>query len=297
MREKLSCEMITVFEKMLYKEEKSKATIEKYCRDARVFLNYAGEGAELTKERVISYKKYLGKHYRISSANSMLAALRSFLYCIGREDCSVKSFKTQKEAFREKKRELTKEEYFRLLDAAEETGDERLYMIMQTICSTGIRISELPFITVSALKSRRTRVLLKGKARTVLLPRDLCLELNRYARKKKITSGSVFVTRNGKPVDRSNVLHSMKKLCLKAGVAATKVFLHNLRHLFAVTFYEKERDICRLADILGHSNINTTRIYTMISSEEQERQLDGLGLCRKKPPYNDEPHNVDYAVK
>lgn len=275
----LNNETIRQMEQRMWEEEKSKATIDKYCRDVRAFLTFAGEGTALTKEMLIDYKNYLGEHYETSSANSMLAAVNYFLRFLGREDCVVKSFKVQKEAFRTRERELTREEYVRLLDAARENGDERLYLIMQAICATGIRISELPFITVSALHSRRARVSLKGKTRTVLLPIELCNKLKEYVKKRNIASGSVFITRNGKPVDRSNILHDMKKLCRQAKVAETKVFPHNLRHLFAVTFYKAERDICHLADLLGHSNINTTRIYTLVSCEEQERTLDSLCLC------------------
>ncbi len=273
-------ETIYHLEQRMREEEKSKATMEKYCHDVRAFLHYIGEEKVLSKELVITYKNYLGERYEVSSANSMLAALNYFLRFIGREDCIVKSFRIQKEAFRSREQELTREEYLKLLEEARKRGDERLYMIMQTICATGIRISELPFITVASLQSRRARVLLKGKTRTVLLPLELCNKLKNYAAKQGIEAGSVFVTRSGRPVDRSNIFHAMKKLCQNAEVAETKVFPHNLRHLFAVTFYKEERDICHLADLLGHSNINTTRIYTLISCEEQERQLDSLCLCQ-----------------
>ncbi len=276
----LSYETIRELENFMREEEKSEATISKYCRDARAFIHYAKEGNGITKELVIAYKNHLGERYEISSANSMLAALNYFLRFLGREDCTVKSFKVQKEAFRHRERELTRKEYERLLETARQNGDERLCLIMQTICATGIRISELAFITVESLHTRRTRVMLKGKTRTVLLPLELCRKLKNYIKKRSITTGSVFVTRSGKPMDRSNILHAMKKLCEKAKVASTKVFPHNLRHLFAVTFYKVEKDICHLADLLGHSNINTTRIYTLVSCEEQERQLNGLCLCR-----------------
>lgn len=276
---RLNYGMIQKLEQNMKEDEKSKATIEKYCRDVKAFIRYVGEGTCVTKEAVIAYKDYLGENYELTSANSMLAAVNYFLRFLGRRNCIVKAFKVQKEAFRSQERELTKEEYGRLLEAALSNGDQRLYLIMLTICTTGIRISELPFITFSSLHSHRTRVCLKGKSRTVILPRELCNKLKDYCKKRGITSGSLFVTRSGKPVDRSNIFHAMKKLCKKAGVEETKVFPHNLRHLFAVTFYKAERDICRLADLLGHSNINTTRIYTLISCEEQERQLESLCLC------------------
>lgn len=285
-------DIIAILEEKMKKEEKSKATINKYVRDVRTFLRFMGEDAEVTKERVISYKNYLAEKYEISSANSMIAAVNYYLRMIGRSDCAVKAFKVQKAAFRLQEREMTKEEYYRLLDTAKEKGDIRLYMVMQTICATGIRISELPFISVQALHTRRAVVSLKGKTRTVILPQELCRELKCYVRERKIRNGSVFVTRGVNAMDRSNILHAMKRLCDSAGVEKSKVFPHNLRHLFAVTYYRMEKDVCHLADILGHSNINTTRIYTMISCEEQEEQLSGLGLCVNI----NKPHNISYAV-
>lgn len=280
MRKRLNYGVIQQLKKAMEEEEKSMATINKYCQDVKAFIRYTGEGVRVTKEQVIAYKNYLGENYEISSANSMLAAVNYFLRFLGCSECTVKAFKVQREPFRNKESELTVEEYQRLLETARESGNERLCLIMQTICATGIRISELPFITVSAIYSRRAQVSLKGKTRTVILPLELCNKLRLYIKKKGISTGSVFVTRNGKPVDRSNIHHDMKKLCQKAQVAETKVFPHNLRHLFAVTFYKLEKDICHLADLLGHSNINTTRIYTLISCEEQERQLDRLCLCQ-----------------
>ncbi len=271
-------EMLLQFEERLKAGEKSRATIEKYLRDAGQFLEDLGEGSMLTKDAVISYKQSLTERYAVASANSKLASVNGLLRSVGCEECVVKSFKVQKSAFRSSERELTREEYIRLLKAAECRGKRQLCLLIQTICATGIRISELPFITVEALSSRRATVSLKGKTRTVLLPADLCQELKKYTAGENIHSGSVFVTRNGKPLDRSNIFHSMKKLCEDAGVDRDKVFPHNLRHLFAVTYYRAERDVCHLADILGHSSINTTRIYTIVSCEEQERQINGLGL-------------------
>lgn len=261
MTNRLNYESIQQMKQSMRREEKSKATIGKYCRDVKSFIRYAGEKATLTKDLVMAYKSYLRENYEISSANSMLAALNYYLWLLGREDCIVKSFKGQKETFRD--RELSREEYQRLLEAAREKGDERLCLLMQTICATGIRIGELPFITVASLHSRRARVSLKGKTRTVILPLELCVKLKTYIKKLGITAGSIFVTRSGKPLDRNNILHAMKKLCQRAKVEESKVFPHNLRHLFAVTFYKLGRDICHLADLLGHSNINTTRIYNL----------------------------------
>lgn len=266
------------FEKQLRAEEKSSATISKYLHDVRAFLQYTGDMAGFTKEQVIAFKQYLAEHYKLTSANSMLAAVNVYLRYVGYGDCVVKSFKMQRETFREQDRELSKEEYQALLDAAQKQGKIRLFFLMQTIAATGIRVSELPFITVESLRSRRARVSLKGKSRVVILPERLCRELLQYARDKQIKKGSIFITRTGKPLDRSNILHEMKALSKDADVKEEKIFPHNLRHLFAVTYYNAEQDLCRLADLLGHSNINTTRMYTKVSCEEQERQIDNLGL-------------------
>jgi len=265
------------FESRLKEEEKSRATIEKYLRDAKAFADFLGD-APVTKDAVIRYKSHLSENYAVASANSMLAAVNSFLRFLECADCVVRTFKVQKAVFRSRELELSRNEYVRLVETAKRRGNRRLCLVMQTICATGIRISELPFVTVESLHTRRARVSLKGKTRTVILPMELCRELKRYVKSSGIQSGSVFVTRGGRPMDRSNILHAMKALCQEAGVAAGKVFPHNLRHLFAVTYYNVEKDICHLADLLGHSNVNTTRIYTLISCEMQEQRLDGLGL-------------------
>lgn len=250
----------------------------RYMRDAARFVEFIGESGAVTKDAVISYKQHLAKSYAVISANSMLAAVNSFLRTIGCGDCVVRFFKVQSTTFRARERELNREEYTRLVEAAKKNGKKCLSLIMQTICATGIRISELQFITVQALHIRKATVSLKGKTRIVILPVELCVELKRYTREKKITSGSIFVTRTGRPIDRSNILHGMKALCEEAKVLKSKVSPHNLRHLFALTYYKVEKDICHLADLLGHSSINTTRIYTMVSCEEQEQQIDCLGL-------------------
>lgn len=270
--------MLLQFAKALKTGEKSQATIEKYMRDTRQFLDETGEGALLTKYAVVAWKQSLAGRYAVASANSKLAAVNCFLRSIDCGEYTVKFFKVQKRVFRTKERELTREEYIRLVETARLGGKRQLCMILQTVCSTGIRISELPFVTVEALRTGRAVVSLKGKTRTVLLPEKLCRELASYTRTENIKSGSIFVTRTGRPLDRSNIFHAMKKLCEDAGVEKGKVFPHNLRHLFAVTYYRSERDICHLADLLGHSSINTTRIYTMVSCEEQEQQINGLGL-------------------
>ncbi len=272
--------LIEWFEERLREEEKSQATIQKYLRDIRVLQHFVGDSGKVSKEVVIAYKQELSTRYAPASTNSMLAAANHFFQALGWQDCVVKSFRVQREVFRSSERELSKEEYVRLVETAERKGKTRLSLVMQTICTTGIRISELPFITVEALQSRRARVALKGKTRTVILPRELCKKLLCYAEEQQLYSGSIFVTGNGKPLDRSNILHAMKALGEEAGIPKNKLFPHNLRHLFAVVYYDAERDLSHLADLLGHSNINTTRIYTMVSCEEQEERLERLGLVR-----------------
>lgn len=272
---------ILQFKGKLLEEEKSKSTIQKYMRDMKAFRKFAGK-QEVTKDMVIQYKQYLKENYKTASVNSMLAAVNRFLKEMEWYDCVVKVLKVQRQAFRSRERELTREEYFRLLETARAKNNMRLYLLMQTICSTGIRVSELPFITLEAARSGRASVSLKGKTRTVLLPRELCRKLKSYAREKDIQKGSIFITRNGIPLDRSNILHDMKALCKEAEVDRSKVFPHNLRHLFACMFYKAERDLSRLADILGHSNVNTTRIYTCVSSEEQIRKIEKLGLLARE---------------
>lgn len=272
------------FRTALLEEEKSDATIDKYMRDVRRFFHYAAvctpEG-RVTKELVIRYKKELQKTYAVASVNSMIASLNHFFKYMGWYDCVVKSLKVQKDTFRAGERELTKEEYFRLLEAAKHRKNERLYCLLQTLCATGIRVSELRFITVKALRCGRAQVSMKNKTRTVLLPASLCALLKNYIQKKNIVSGSIFITRSGRPMDRSNILHDMKKLCREARVKKAKVFPHNLRHLFACTYYRMKKDIAHLADLLGHSNINTTRIYTLVSGREEARQLSRLGLVMR----------------
>ena len=270
--------LIEQFQTKLKNEEKSSATIEKYLRDIKSFYIFVEGKCVIDKNTVIAYKEHLIKRYAIASANSMLAALNQFFKVLGWFDCVVRALKVQREAFRARERELTKKEYLRLLAAAKQMGNDRLYLLMETICATGIRVSELPFITVESLRTARAQVSLKGKTRTVILPKELCKKLRKYVQEKQISSGSIFITRSGKPMDRSNILHEMKKLGKVAGVDVKKIFPHNLRHLFAVTYYKIEKNICHLADILGHSNINTTRIYTMISCEEQSKQIKKLGL-------------------
>lgn len=270
--------MIDEFRLRLEEEEKLSATIDKYIRDVRTFFAYAGVTESINKTTMIAYKECLITKYAAASVNSMLTSVNIFLKEMNWHDCVVKILKIQKEAFRAKERDLTKEEYYRLVRAAEKKGNIRLSLIMQTIGSTGIRISELKYITVAAINMGYASVCSKGKRRTVLLPEALCQKLKHYVREKKIQRGSIFVTRTGKNVDRSNVCHEMKALGREAGVMKKKIFPHNLRHLFALTYYRAKKDISHLADLLGHSNINTTRIYTLVSGEEQAKQIEFLGL-------------------
>jgi len=278
MKYELKQYMIKQFQAQLTEEEKSEATIRKYVHDVQSFFEYLDEDKKVSKNVVIGYKQFLMETFTPCSVNSMLSALNCFLRWAGWYDCIVKTLKIQKEAFRSGEKELSKEEYYRLLDQAHKNGNIRLYLLIQTIGSTGIRVGELRFITVESLKSGRARVSLKGKTRTVLMPKLLCRKLKIYAKERGIQSGSVFVTARGKPLDRSNICHDMKRLCEKAGVPKEKVFPHNLRHLFACIYYSEEKDLSHLADILGHSNVNTTRIYTMTSEEEQARRIEELGL-------------------
>lgn len=292
MEKRLTSAQIIQFQRTLAEDEKSSATIQKYIRDVKAFFSFIGDDP-VTKDAVIRYKQQLKETYKPASVNSMLAAVNRFLRTLGWFDCVVKSLKLQRQSFRSTDRELTKEEYYRLLKAAREKNDRRLYLLMQTLCATGIRVSELPFITAEALTGGRATVSLKGKTRTVLIPKALCAQLRDYAKEHGISRGSIFITKNGRPMDRSNILHCMKSLCGAAGVDRRKVFPHNLRHLFACLFYRAERDLSRLADILGHSNINTTRIYTCASGEEQVRQIERLGLVLSGA---EKPHNIHYAV-
>ena len=259
----------------LKKEEKSPATAQKYLCAAEKFMDFL-ENRELNRAEMLVYKEKLSKQYCAVSLNNVLCALNCFLAFLKREDLKLKPLKIQKQLFLREEKELTKEEYSRLLHAAEK--NLRLYLLLQTICSTGIRVSELIFITAEAVRSKTAYIRNKGKNRIVFLPEKLCEMLKAYMKKKNIKSGPVFITRNGKPLDRSNIWSAMKKLCKKAGVSEKKVFPHNLRHLFARTYYAKEKDVVKLADILGHSNVNTTRIYTMESGATHRKQIEALGF-------------------
>ncbi len=266
------------FRTHLLLQEKSVATVEKYCRDVKMFSEFAGD-LQITKEITISFKQQLiERKYATRSINSMLASLNSFFEFLEWDDCKVKNIKIQKQIYCEEEKELTKAEYMRLVSAARRQHNERLNLILQTICGTGIRVSELSYITVEAVKKGEAIVSCKAKTRRVFIVKELRKRLSHYAKERHIESGIIFVTANGKPMNRTNIWREMKSLCEEANVSAEKVFPHNLRHLFARTFYGIEKDIAKLADILGHSSINTTRIYIITSGEEHRRKLENMRL-------------------
>ena len=273
----ITSNLLTEFQQYLRNNEKSKATIEKYTRDVRCFLDFT-HGTEISKEIVLSYKAILEKEYALSSANSMIAAVNTFLRFREHEEMCVKQFRVQKQVFSQEEKELTKEEYFRLIQTANERGNKRLSLIIQTICGTGIRVSELEYVTVEAVRRGEAFVSCKAKARVVFIVSALQVKLLEYAREQGIRKGAIFITRNGQPMNRSNVWREMKEICDIANVSHEKVFPHNLRHLFARTFYGMDKDIAKLADILGHSNINTTRIYIVTTGAEHRRKMEGMEL-------------------
>ena len=272
-------EIVKRFEQYLYEEERSDNTIEKYMRDIRFFREWLG-GKEIDKSVVLAYKKELCEKYAPKSVNSILSSLNALFMFMSWYDLKVKTLKIQRRIFADKEKELTKAEYERLLTAAKNKRNERLYYLMQTIGSTGVRISELKYITYEAVYAGQAVINCKGKIRQVFLPKQLCKMLKEYMKRRNIKSGSVFVTKTGKPLDRSTVWKMLKDLCESANVARSKVFPHNFRHLFAKTFYSLQKDIVRLADILGHSSIETTRIYTMESGTEHIKLMQKLGLLR-----------------
>jgi len=268
--------LIGAYCEKLVQEEKSAATLQKYLRDVRDFMVFA-KGRSIDKALIMDYKKKLIETgYAVRSVNSMLASVNSLLEFLGLASCRVKSIRTQRQTYSAEEKELTKGEYLRLLGACE--GNEQLRLVLETICGTGIRVSELRFFTMEAVRRGEITVSCKSKTRTVLLPGKLKNVLLNYAKRRHITTGPVFVTRSGKPLNRSNIWAAMKKLCEKAGVKASKVFPHNLRKLFARTFYTLEKDIAKLADILGHSSIDTTRIYIMSTGTEHRKKIERLGL-------------------
>ncbi len=269
--------MLEAFRTHLKEEEKSDATVEKYLRDAEFFCKDNNEC--INKESVIAYKhRLISDGYAVRSVNSMLASLNSLFSFLGWEELKVKALKVQQQAFTSEEKELTRAEYERLCRAAERKKNKRISMILQTICSMGIRVSELTFVTVESVNRGKTVVSLKGKTRMVFMPTELQVKLKRYLREEGISNGPLFITRSGKPMNRTNIWREMKSLCKEAGVRKEKVFPHNLRHLFARIFYGIDKDLLKLADILGHSSINTTRIYISTTGTEHRRRLEQMHL-------------------
>ena len=270
-------ETIDDFRKHLILEEKSRATVEKYIRDVKVFKDFISD-SEVTKESVIEYKEYLQEQYSARSVNSMLASINSLFSFMDWHDVRVRAVRLQQQVFCSEEKELTRDEYARLCRTAERRHNERLALILQTICGTGIRVSELEYITVEAVQRGEAMVRCKGKTRAVFIVKKLKRKLLRYAAAKNIKHGSIFITRTGRPVNRTNIWREMKSLCEEADVEPGKVFPHNLRHLFARVFYNIRKDIARLADILGHSSISTTRIYIISTGTEHRKCMENMHL-------------------
>ena len=274
----LTEKQIAVYTNFLYAEERATATVEKYTRDVRDFAAWLGE-RPVTKEAVARWKeRLLEDNFSPATVNAKLSAVNGLLRFLGWDECRVKFVKVQKRAFRNAARDLSRDEYQRLLSAARALGRERLELLLETICATGIRVSEVKYITVKAAQNGRTDISLKGKVRTILLPAKLCRKLLKYAKKKKTVSGEIFLSENGTSLSRIQIWREMKRICKEAGVEPSKVFPHNLRHLFATTFYRVTKDIVKLADVLGHSSINTTRIYLLSTDAEHIRCLEQLRL-------------------
>ncbi len=277
MKRQLNQEKLRQFEDYLVCEERSNATIEKYLHDMRTFYEFV-RNREVVKSIVLDYKNALISSHAVTSANSMIAAVNVFFRFCGWYDLCVKQYKIQKSAFCPEEKELTKADYIRLVQASRKNGNERLNLIIQTICGTGIRVSELQYITVEAVKKGEAFVNCKGKNRRIFIVEELRKKLLRYIRERGIQNGAIFITKNGKNISRHNIWRDMKELCKDAGVSSTKVFPHNLRHLFARTFYGIEKDIAKLADILGHTSINTTRIYIITTATEHKRKMENMRL-------------------
>lgn len=279
MKRMITEEKILQYQEYLYEEEKTTATIKKYICDLKKLMNYLS-GREITKKLMVEYKEALRKEkgYRLTSINSFLVAANRFFEYMGWYDLRVKTYRIQKEIFVPENRDLSKAEYKKLVQAAMKKGKKRLAMILQTICAAGIRISELSCVTVESVVKGIVEIYCKGKQRIVLLPKKLQKKLLRYIQEKEIKSGILFCTSSGKPVDRSNIWKEMKGLCEEAEVTEEKVYPHNLRHLFAKEFYAVEKDIAKLADILGHSSVETTRIYIKSTSAEHQKQLNMMKL-------------------
>lgn len=266
------------FAQDLKESEYAKGSIEKYVRDIRALKRWLGDGS-VGKEALIQWKEHLlSKNCQSRTVNGMLSSLNRFFRSMGWEDLQIKHLKVQRTLFRSTRRELTKSEYLHLIETAAGQGKHRLALLMETICATGIRVSEVKYITAEAAREGRTDIHMKGKIRTILIPGRLCRKLQRYAKEQRIFSGELFRTRTGKGVTRRQIWAEMKGLCAEAGVAPSKVFPHNLRHLFARTFYRVHKDVAQLADVLGHSSIETTRIYLISTGAEHARKLERLRL-------------------
>ena len=274
---RLTAAVLNRFRQELLRRERSAPTIEKYLHDVRTFAVWL-DGREVTPEAVLAWKRELVDQFKPGTVNGKLAAVNALFAFAGWPDCQARSLKVQRRAFRDNARELTKEEFYRLVATAERLGKDRLALLFEAIGSTGVRVSEVKYFTVEAVRLGRAEIALKGKIRTILLPGKLCRKLLKYARKQKIASGEIFLTRSGKPINRKQIWAEMKALCKQAGVAPGKVFPHNLRHLFAQTFYHQTHDVVKLADVLGHSSLTTTRIYLISTGEEHQRELEKLKL-------------------
>lgn len=262
----------------LQEEERSAATLEKYTRDLQVFYRYLPAGKGVDKGTVQAYKAWLTEGYAPASVNAMLASVNGLLGYCNWHECRVKPLKIQRKAFQQPEKALTKEEYLRLVETAQEQGNQKVALLLQSVGATGARASEVRYVTVEAARRGRAVIRLKGKVRTILLPRQLCQALLSYAKEEKIRSGEVFLTRNGRGMNRKEIWAAFKRLCGQAGVPAGKVFPHNLRHLFARTFYAVRRDLAKLADVLGHSSVETTRLYLVSTWEEHVRYFDEMHL-------------------
>ena len=274
----LSIKQLAAYDASLRTDERAPGTLEKYLRDLRAFLVWL-DGRPVTKELAHQWKEELqARGYAPVTINSMLSALNGLFRFLGWEECRVKFLKVQRRLFRDERRDLNQSEYTRLLETAHQLGRERLALLMETICATGIRVSEVRYITVETARDGKAEIALKGKIRTILPPNKLSRKLLKYAKRQKIASGEIFLTRSGKALSRRQIWAEMKRLCRHAGVEPSKVFPHNLRHLFATAFYRACKDIAHLADLLGHSSVETTRIYLISSGTEHARQIERLGL-------------------
>lgn len=278
MAHRLTKEKVEGYLAHLQEEERSQATLEKYARDLRTFASFLPRGKGVDKAVVMAYKTWLTAQYAPASVNSMLASVNGLLGYWNWHECRVRPLKIQRKTFQQPEKELTKQEYLRLVEAAQEGGNSKIALLLQSVGATGARASEVRYLTVEAARRGRAVIHMKGKVRTILLPKQLCRSLLDYARQQNIRSGEVFLTRNGRGMNRKEIWAAFKRLCGRAGVPAGKVFPHNLRHLFARAFYAVQRDLAKLADVLGHSSVETTRIYLVSTWEEHAESLNQMHL-------------------